>query len=381
MLVPVLGGVLAGSALLYALPLGRYAAAFGRLFRATPPPPDPLPFVSVIVPARNEVVHIEACLRSIFACDYPEDRFEVVVVDDFSTDGTAERVAALCADERALSLVCLSDFVEDEGQSHKGVALSWGLHVAQGSILLTTDADCTVAPGWIRAMVSAFASPRVAFVAGPVRMAPATTLLEKYQAAEFAGLIALGAGALASGTPNMCNSANLAYRRKIFEALKLVARTETPTPWDDELLLLRLRRHPELEARFCATPDALVTTPPEASFRGFALQRWRWAATGARYPGTRLALFVRFVYLFHLLLLAGVVTAAFLPGLWPYVGVAFGLKVLAEAALVLPALRRYGQGRLRGWFFPFQLLELPQVLVFGAAGAVRRPRWKGRSLS
>lgn len=369
-------------AVAYAAPLMRYAFAFRRLFRQPALLPDPLPRVTVLVPARDEAATIESCLVSILGCDYPLHLFEILVMDDFSSDDTAERVEAL-HDEfgDSVRLIRMADVVPDEDHSHKGVALTWGLHFAEGSIILTTDADCTVAPGWIKTMVQAFSSPRVVFVAGPVRMAPAQTLLEKYQATEFAGLIALGAGALASGVPNMCNSANLAYRKKIFEALKLVTRSEQPTPWDDELLLLRIKRHPELEARFCPLPDALVTTAPEPGFRGYMLQRWRWAATGARYPGTRLALFVRFVYVFHLVMLVALVAAAFAPALWPFVGAAFLVKIIAEAALVLPALRRYGQGRLRGWFFPFQPFEIVQVLIFGAAGMMGRPAWKGRELA
>ncbi len=375
-----IGLVLALLALGYALPLWRYAAAFRRLFRAAPPAPAAWPRVTVLVPARDEADHVEACLDSIFACDYPADLLDVIVMDDFSADDTARRVHAMAGRYGSrLTLIQMADVVEGEAASHKWEALAWGLQEARGSIILTTDADCTVARGWVRALVGAFTSPRVALVAGPVRMAPAPTLLGKFQAAEFAGLIALGAGAMASGSPNMSNSANLAYRRKIFEALKLVARTERPLPLDDELLLFRIRQHPTLEAVFCASPDALVTTPPEPSYRDFALQRWRWASKGARYPGTRLALFVRYVYAFHLLLVAALVAALVAPGLWPWVGAAFAFKVLGEAALVLPALRRYGPGGLGAWFLPFQIVQVPHVLFFGAAGAFRRPRWKGRA--
>ncbi len=346
---------------------------------APPPPPDPLPRVSVLVPARNEADRIDACVMSILACDYPAYLFEVIVIDDFSSDDTAEHVEALIDDfGEQIRLVRLARVLPSEAESHKWEALAWGLQAAAGSIVLTTDADCTVAPGWIASMVRAFASPNVALVAGPVRMAPAATLLDKFQAAEFAGLIALGAGAMALGAPNMCNSANLAYRKKIFEALKLVGKTERPLPLDDELLLFRIGQHPMLRAVFCPSPEALVTTPPAPSYRAFVLQRWRWAAKGARYPGTWLGLFVRYVYLFHLLFLVAVVAAVFMPALWPYVGGAFGLKVLAEALLVLPSLRRHGQHRLGGWFLPFQFIQLPHVLFFGAAGALRRPPWKGR---
>jgi cellulose synthase/poly-beta-1,6-N-acetylglucosamine synthase-like glycosyltransferase len=67
-----------------------------------PPPPDP-PLVSIIVPARNEAVSIEACLRSLLAQDYP--RFELIVIDDCSDDGTGAIIDRLAQAEPRLRAV------------------------------------------------------------------------------------------------------------------------------------------------------------------------------------------------------------------------------------------------------------------------------------
>ena len=84
--------VLLGAGALYALAIGAFAVGFQRVLRAPRPAPPDLPLVSVIVPARDEEASLGACLDAILANDYPEDRFEVVVADDLSEDGTAEVV-------------------------------------------------------------------------------------------------------------------------------------------------------------------------------------------------------------------------------------------------------------------------------------------------
>jgi len=85
---------LAAAAIYYAVPISFFAVGFRRVRReaaACEPVriPGSPPFVSLVVAARNEAPHLEACLHAILANDYPADRFEVVVVDDFSDDETA----------------------------------------------------------------------------------------------------------------------------------------------------------------------------------------------------------------------------------------------------------------------------------------------------
>lgn len=104
------------------------------------------PLVSVIVPACNEADHIEPALRSLLAQDYP--RFELIVVDDRSTDGTgeiADRLAAADPRVRAVHIESLPD-----GWLGKVNALEQGTRRASGDWLLFTDADVHFAPGALR---------------------------------------------------------------------------------------------------------------------------------------------------------------------------------------------------------------------------------------
>ena len=109
-----------------------------------------LPRVSVLVPARNEALNIEACVRSLLAQEYPA--FRVHVLDDHSTDGTGEMVRRLGLNEENGGLLKGAELPEG------WVGKNWACHqlseVADGEYLLFTDADTIHAPGALRALVS-----------------------------------------------------------------------------------------------------------------------------------------------------------------------------------------------------------------------------------
>lgn len=128
----------AGYALVLALLIRRYAARRPRL--AEYPPLARGPFVSVIIPARDEAANIEACMRSILASAY--EPFELVVVDDCSSDGTAQIVERVAGEAAAAGRVRLVRGRElPDGWFGKQWAMVQGYGAARGELLLFTDAD------------------------------------------------------------------------------------------------------------------------------------------------------------------------------------------------------------------------------------------------
>ena len=105
-------------------------------------PRNAMPLVSVIVAARNEERHIAAAVRSLLRQAYPA--FELVVVDDRSTDATADILAGLRAEDPRLTVVRV-DALPD-GWLGKNHALQRGAERAAGQILLFADADVILAP-------------------------------------------------------------------------------------------------------------------------------------------------------------------------------------------------------------------------------------------
>ena len=115
------------------------------------PPAERYPFVSVLVPARNEARSIEICISSLLAQDYPD--FEVIVLNDHSTDDTARILARLAQSDNRLRLLKGVSLPEDWLGKH------WACHqlsqAAKGELILFTDADTHSTPDMLRASVSA----------------------------------------------------------------------------------------------------------------------------------------------------------------------------------------------------------------------------------
>ncbi|MDX1530060.1 MAG: glycosyltransferase [Rhodothermales bacterium] len=395
----LLAAVLLAAGAWYAVVLGGFAVGFRRVARERHAelPDAALPFVSVIVPARDEAHCIARCLRAVLANDYPEDRFEVIVVDDLSRDGTAERVERVQARVNRPALVPAG--FEDDGdpgvervrllrmpenlersRAHKKRAITKGIAAARGAIILTTDADCLVPRRWVRTMAEAF-DAETALVSGPVLYRPGTTAAGQVQALEFLGLVAVGAGAIGIGRPTLCNGANVAYRKGVFEALGGFDGLDHLTSGDDELFMQKIAYTTGWAVRFCADRRAAVLTKGADSLRGFVEQRRRWASKGAHYPYAGLVAAIAGIYAFYVALLAATLALPVAPALALPVAAAWGLKALPEAALLGPACRHFGRGRLLRYFLPTQPLHLAYIIAMGALGAIGNYEWKGRQIA
>jgi chlorobactene glucosyltransferase len=118
-------------------------------------PPDP-PLVSIVIPARNEARNIAPCVQSALASSYP--RFEVIVVDDHSTDDTGAIAASIAARDPRLRVVVPPPLPSD--WFGKQWACATGASTARGSILGFLDADTRQAPDLVTRVVNAMTSRR-----------------------------------------------------------------------------------------------------------------------------------------------------------------------------------------------------------------------------
>ncbi len=126
---------------------------------------EALPFVTVVVPCRNEEKHIGRCLESILANDYPKERMEILVLDGMSEDRTREIVAAYAQRFQQIRLV-------DNPQKHIPVAMNIGIQAARGERILKMDAHSTYQPEYISKCVRNQETYGAENVGGVWRMVP-----------------------------------------------------------------------------------------------------------------------------------------------------------------------------------------------------------------
>jgi glycosyltransferase involved in cell wall biosynthesis len=228
-----------------------------------------LPFVSVIVPAWNAERTIGDCLDALVAQDYPRDRFEVIAVDNRSTDRTA---AMMCRPG-------VRTVAERRVQSSYA-ARNTGLAEARGAVLCFTDADCLPDPGWIRALVAALADEDAGGAAGRIEAAAGDTLVERFQVEER---VLDAANAFTRPALPFAQTANAAYRRVVFERVGLF--DPTLVSGGDLDLAWRMQR---AGWGLAYAPGAIVRHRHRKTFRGlvklYAKNAHGAALLGDRYP-------------------------------------------------------------------------------------------------
>jgi biofilm PGA synthesis N-glycosyltransferase PgaC len=137
------------------------------------PHPEVLPSISLIIPAYNEAAHIVETIRAAKSLSYPQELFEIIVVDDGSSDGTAEAAAA--EGVRVIS----------QQNAGKSAALNVGIKESRGEIVGCIDADSYPLADALLKMVPYFGDPRVAAVTSSIFVKDPKNFLEKLQEMEY----------------------------------------------------------------------------------------------------------------------------------------------------------------------------------------------------
>ena len=246
----------------------------------------PEDYISIIIPFRNESQNITESLSSIERQDYPKDKFEVIYVNDFSDDDSLE---LLCKAEKSLNIKIISVPEDYSKYQHKKRAIRFGIENSKGGIIVTTDADCIHNTKWLRTLVGQF-DDGTGFVSGPVEFIEESTLFNRLQKLEFAGLVLTGAGLIGIKEPIICNAANIAYRKLAFDQVSGFTYKHSLSSGDDELLMQKIKKETGYKIKFSMNKEAVVRTSSNRSLNQFYQQRKRWASKGLFYSNHYLIL-------------------------------------------------------------------------------------------
>ncbi|MGA2298150.1 MAG: glycosyltransferase, partial [FCB group bacterium] len=142
------------------------------------------PFVSVVIPSRNEEHNIEACINSISQNNYPIDKYEIIAVNDRSTDNTLGILRQLSNVHVNLKIVNITENNKNKNLTGKPGALQAGINTANGEIILMTDADCVVNQNWIKSLVNTYYDSSVGLTASFTNI-NGKNIFENFQALEW----------------------------------------------------------------------------------------------------------------------------------------------------------------------------------------------------
>ena len=336
-------------------------------------PSTPETLVTVIVPARNEAAVIPRLLEDLLAQHYPEDRYEIIVVDDASDDETSAAVR-----------VAGRDFVRvirresgDPGGIGKKAAIEAAVLQARGDLILTTDADCRMGREWLSTMVAAYTQSRAAMIVGPVTYLRNSTFLGRVQDLDFLSMVGIAGASLHLGIHNLANGANLCFEREAFLAVDGF-RGNRGLPTGDDLFLLHKigKRWPD-RVRFARSASAVVYTHAASSLAEFWQQRLRWASKSTRYEDRRVTAQLVLVWLFNVSILVNALVGFLDPFYWRLALLQFSVKIVVDTLFQYTVARFFHKTHLLWSLLQIQVAHILYVAVMGPWSTLGSYRWKG----
>ena len=337
------------------------------------------PTITVVVPARNEADNIINCLETLAAQNYPPNLFEVIVVNDHSTDDTALLVSSFRMGN--LRLLNLGDYLQGRQEnSYKKKAIETAIRNASGELIVTTDADCVFHPDWLSTIAAFYIQQQAAFIAAPVKIDTSRTLLSIFQALDFLCLQGITAASVYNRFHNMCNGANLAYQKAVFHKVDGFQGIDHIASGDDMLLMQKIALSFPNKLYFLKSTSAIVNTGPARTWRAFLNQRIRWASKTGNYKDKKITSVLLLVYLLNLFLLAFFIAGFFKP-VWFLIFIILVLtKTILEISFVRSVARFFSQQNLL-WYFPlFQPLHILYIVIAGCLGVAGTYQWKERKV-
>jgi len=324
--------------------------------------------VSVIVCARNEEQVLGRLLQSLTKLHYPQDKHEIILVDDDSSDDTRnvmDRYAAGKANWKVLR----HDKTTAKLKGKKG-AITLGVQESRGDIIMVTDADCFAPPDWLTSTV-AFFRRNTGMVLGhsPVEKRPG--FMNIYERFDTLCEASAAAASTFYNKPTHANGRNLAYRKQVFEEVNGYYDSTNTDTGDDFFLMQKIRTRTRWHFAYNIDPAGFVSTEPTPFGEKYIHQQLR-RNSKAFHLTVPFFILGAIVFLFHIALAVMI----FSPSLWKWLGVFLIFKFAIEFIAAFHGARLFSQTDLLKYFPILWILYPVCYLSSQLLGSLKIYRWK-----
>ncbi len=334
-------------------------------------------FISVIIAARNEAKHLSSLLKNLLKQEYPQDKYEIIIVNDRSTDKTEYILENFSKKYSRIKYISIKD--EIPGLVGKKRALTEGINNAQGEILLFTDADCRPGKFWLSSMNKVFSrgfdvvvgySPLVCKNKG--FMKKLICMLKKL---ERLAMFTLSAGSIGWNWGITATGRNFAYKKNVFESLGGFEGIGHIPSGDDDLFLQKISKSHSHKLGFATHAESFMPSIEQKSGSQTFQQEKRRGSKWRYYPALiKFVSLLAFIFLFSLVVFFILACTSILP--WRVFLIAFLSKSAFDLLILLRGttiFREYGSLLV----FPFvEVLYAPYFVVFGLLGTFGKYKWK-----
>lgn len=346
--------------------------------------------VSVVVACRNEEENILNLIENIKSQNFDIERFELIIVNDHSTDSTTLLLQQESENWDKLKVINLEDSI-----SGKKNAIRKGTKFAKGEIIICTDADCRIEENWISTIVNYFSEKNIKFVSAPVVYQSGKSFFSKYQSLEMLSLVSSSASAINRSKATLCNGANLAFRKK--EYLSIPEQEFDNFKTDDVALLHYFKKNFKNSISFVKQKQAIVTTSMSVNLLSYLSQKMRWISASKWVKDTDTILVSLLVYGLNLLIVIPVIFLLFMITVRNYgdyselvyvfrnfififlVLVVF-FKFLSDYFFLKSVLTFFKRNDLLIYLFLFQIVNAVFTVVIVPLSFLIPVKWKDRKL-
>ncbi len=236
---------------------------------------------SILVPFRNEVQNLPDLLDSFSTLHFPNSNFELIFIDDFSTDNSSKIIENWHKENSSIQLKLITN--NQKSLSPKKEALSKAIGIAKYEWIITTDADCCVPMNWLKTLDQFIQTHDAAMVIGAVKLRESSNVFVHFQKLEILSLQGTTIGTFGCKLPFMCNGANFAYTKKLFAELHGYVNNNNIGSGDDVFLLQKAVRICPEKVFYLKNSDFVVETKAEKTLYNLIQQRIRWASKTSKY--------------------------------------------------------------------------------------------------
>jgi cellulose synthase/poly-beta-1,6-N-acetylglucosamine synthase-like glycosyltransferase len=331
---------------------------------------------TIIVPFRNEEKNLSKLLQSISKLNYPYKLIEVILVDDFSTDSSERICIRWRLEHEYLDTTLLENL--RLSNSPKKDAIGRAMPIAKHDWIITTDADCIVNPNWLLTIDNYIQNNDAEMIVGAVIYKTKNNWFHHFQQLDLLSLQGTTIGSFGINKPFMCNGANFAYTKKLFQELDGFNGNNKIASGDDVFLLQKAVAKVPEKVHYLKNTETIVKTKPENDLFQLFMQRVRWASKTTGYSSTYAKFLAVIVLLMNLSLVCGLWFVVCGCCNWKILLIPFLIKYLVDYCLLYKANTYLLKGK---WLLPLasSLLYPFYSSLVGIYSLFGSFSWKGRT--
>lgn len=327
--------------------------------------------ISIIIPVRNEEENIANCLESLKNQNYNKNDFEIIIVNDHSTDNSSNIISSFI-ESNTLDARLLSLGVE---ATSKKEALKYGIEKSKYDVIATTDADCLLPKNWLQHISLQF-SNESHMLLGPVMFKERSGFLSSFQILDMLAIQGMEFGVINFNKPILNNAANLSYLKESYNSVNGFEGFDTPS--GDDIFLLEKFKLNGKKIKGLLKKDFIVETLSESTLRGFLNQRLRWSSKTKHYSDKVLIFFSSIVLIQSVLMVFIYLGIALVEKYTIILIILLFCKWLIDFILLLLVASFFKRKSALFYFIPVQIVYPIYIILIWLASMALSFEWKGR---